>query len=163
MGEDRMLRAQFLNLLDGGNAHMSFEEALKDFPANDYNHRPPQVKYTFWHLLEHIRQVQHDILQFIRDPNYVSRPWPEGYWPGENELASQADWEETLQAIRASLLEIRRLVEDPASDLTAPLLHAPEYTLLREVLLVADHLAYHLGEFAILRQVVGNWPSQRKY
>jgi hypothetical protein len=30
---------------------------------------------------------------------------------------------------------------------------------LREFLLVADHNAYHVGEFAILRQVMGTWPK----
>jgi hypothetical protein len=28
---------------------------------------------------------------------------------------------------------------------------------LREILLVADHNAYHIGEFAVLRQVMGTW------
>jgi hypothetical protein len=31
-------------------------------------------------------------------------------------------------------------------------------TILREILLVADHNAYHIGEFAILRQVMQTWP-----
>ncbi len=30
-----------------------------------------------------------------------------------------------------------------------------------EVLLVADHNSYHIGEFAILRQVMGTWPGNR--
>jgi hypothetical protein len=41
--------------------------------------------------------------------------------------------------------------------LHADLPHAEGYTVLREILLVADHNAYHLGEFAILRQVMGIW------
>jgi hypothetical protein len=55
-----------------------------------------------------------------------------------------------LQALQA-------VVVDPATDLTAPLPHAPSYTILREILLVADHNAYHIGEFAILRQVMETW------
>ncbi len=163
MNEDQVLREQLLDLLKGGHAHMSLEDAVADFPAKDFNHRPRQVKYTFWHLLEHIRRTQHDILEFIRDPDYVSPKWPEGYWPGENELANTDCWDQTLREIKEDLEEIRKMVEDPHSDLTAPLTHAPGYTLLREVLLVVDHTAYHLGEFAILRQVVGNWPGNRKY
>jgi len=53
---------------------------------------------------------------------------------------------------------LKAMVQDPATDLTAELPHAPGYTLLREVLLVADHNAYHVGEFGILRQVMGTWP-----
>ncbi len=163
MSEDGVLREQLLALLKGGNAHMTLEEAVVDFPAKDFNHRPREVKYTFWHLLEHIRLTQQDILKFIRNPDYVSPKWPEGYWPGENELANQDDWDQTILAIQGDLAELWRIVEDPNRDLTAPLPHAPDYNLLREMLLVVDHMAYHLGEFAILRQVIGNWPGNRKY
>ena len=163
MSGDTVLREQLLTLLRGGKAHMTLQEAVADFPSKDYNHRPRQVKYTFWHLLEHIRIAQRDILDFIRDPNYVSPKWPEGFWPGENELASQDCWDRTLHAIQEDMAELQRMVADPATDLTAPLPHASEYNILREVLLVADHIAYHLGEFAILRQVVGNWPGNRAY
>jgi hypothetical protein len=39
--------------------------------------------------------------------------------------------------------------------------HTPGHTLLREVVIVADHNAYHVGEFAVLRQVMGTWPDDR--
>ena len=51
------------------------------------------------------------------------------------------------------------LVEDPETDLTAPLPHAPEYTVVREILTVTDHGAYHLGEFALLREAMDTWPE----
>jgi hypothetical protein len=38
--------------------------------------------------------------------------------------------------------------------LYVPLPHAKGYTVLREILLVSDHNAYHIGEFAVLRQVM---------
>ena len=34
----------------------------------------------------------------------------------------------------------------------------PGHTLLRELTLVGNHNSYHLGEFAVLRQVMGGWP-----
>ena len=51
---------------------------------------------------------------------------------------------------------------DPATDLTAPLPAGDKYTILREILVVADHTAYHVGEFGILRQVMGTWPPGHK-
>ena len=51
------------------------------------------------------------------------------------------------------------MVQDPATDLYAPIPHAKEYTVFREILLVADHNAYHIGEFAILRQVMDIWSA----
>jgi len=43
-----------------------------------------------------------------------------------------------------------------------PPAHAPGYTMLREALVLADHSAYHIGEFAALRAVMGTWPASRE-
>jgi hypothetical protein len=53
---------------------------------------------------------------------------------------------------------LENLLLDPATDLIADLPHVPGYTILREILVVADHNAYHIGELAILRQVMKTWP-----
>lgn len=152
------LRKQLLYLLRGGGAHMSLAQAVADFPPALRNQRPPHVSYSFWHLLEHIRIAQADILDFIQNPDYQELPWPEGYWPPADTVADEAQWQQTLQGIEDDLVALQALVEDPETDLTVELAHAPGYTVLREILLVADHNAYHLGEFAILRQVMQAWP-----
>jgi hypothetical protein len=155
------LRFQLLDLLDGGHAHMSLEQATTDFPMSRINERPPQVPYSPWALLDHIRRSQEDILRFIEEPDYESPPWPQGYWPAAEETVDEVQWEATLDAYRNDLAALREKVEDPQADLTGDFPHAPGYSLLREILLVSDHTAYHVGEFAILRQVMGTWPSER--
>jgi len=52
---------------------------------------------------------------------------------------------------------MRKLVTDPSRDLFAPLPHGTGQTLLREVLLVADHNAYHLGQLVLVRRALGAW------
>ncbi len=156
-----VLRKQLLMLLRGGNAHMPFDEAVANFPVEAMNRMPPNGSYTPWHLLDHLRRTQKDILEFIRDPDYVSPPWPEGYWPGKDEQADKAQWHQTIAQFRADMKTLIELVEDPQTDLTADLPHAPGYSILREVLTVSDHNAYHIGEFAILREVMGTWPAGR--
>lgn len=159
MESDKVVREQFLFLLRGGNAHMNFDQAVADFPIQNINTKPPNVSYTPWYLLEHLRIAQWDILEFIRDPKHVSPTWPEGYWPPENEEADQAQWEKTISDFQADMETLQDMVVDQQVELYAPILHAPDYTILREILLVADHNAYHVGEFAILRQVMDNWQS----
>ncbi len=51
-------------LLQGCHAHMTFEEAVADFPREDMNATAPHVPSTPWQLLEHIRIAQWDILEF---------------------------------------------------------------------------------------------------
>lgn len=49
-----------------------------------------------------------------------------------------------------------------AQGLLAPIPHGSGQTPLREFLLVAAHYTYHIGEFAILRQVMGTWPPTHR-
>ena len=159
MESDKVVREQLLFLLRGGNAHMNFDQAVTDFPIQNINTKPPNISYTPWYLLEHLRIAQWDILEFIRDPKHVSPTWPEGYWPPENQVADQAKWEKTISDFHTDMEMLQDIVVDQHVDLYAPISHAPDYTILREILLVADHNAYHIGEFAILRQVMDNWHS----
>jgi uncharacterized damage-inducible protein DinB len=160
MAADDALRAQLLGLLRGGQAHMTFDQAVGDFPMEQINARPPNVPYTPWHLLEHLRLAQRDILDFIRDPSYEEPRWPDEYWPAQDAKADEPAWRKTIAAFREDLAALEALATDPRADLFAPLPNGDGQTLLRELLLVADHNAYHIGEFAILRQVMGTWPAK---
>jgi hypothetical protein len=141
---------------------MHFDRAVSDFPADAFNRLPPNVSYTPWHLLEHLRITQMDILEFIRDPKYVSPSWPAGYWPAKGAQANEAQWEKTISQYKGDLKDLIELVADPATQLTPDIPHASGYSILREILVVSDHNAYHIGEFAILRQVMGTWPAGHK-
>ena len=136
---------------------MGFDRAIADFPADHFNTMPPNVTYTPWHILEHMRIAQWDILEFIRRADHVSPQWPAGYWPHPTQEADKERWDRTISEFRADLRALQNMVADPNTDLYAPIPHAPDYTIFREILVVADHNAYHIGEFAILRQVMGTW------
>jgi hypothetical protein len=157
MKPDKIVREQLLALLRGGNAHMDFQMIVADFPMERINENPPNVTYSAWHLLEHLRIAQSDILEFIRDPDHQSPEWPKGYWPLQGVRADKAQWEATIKAFQTDLQDLITIVKDLRIDLYADLPHAEGYTILREILLVADHNAYHIGEFAILRQVMDTW------
>jgi hypothetical protein len=159
MIDDKILREQLKQLLDGRNAHMSFDDAVADFPLELINTRPPNVPYTFWHLVEHLRIAQWDILDFCRNPDYQHIEWPAGYWPAPGAEATAEDWQHTVESFRADKAQLLALIEDPAVDLLADLPHAPGYSLLREINVVADHNAYHVGELGILRQIMNAWPA----
>lgn len=162
MTSSNVLRQQLLDLLGGGNAHMRIDEAVADFPMERINKHLVNSSYTPWRLLEHIRISQWDILEFIRNPNYQSPPWPAGYWQAEGEQADARKWQKTIRDFNADHQALIDLVADPKTDLTAELAHAPGYTILREILVVSDHNGYHLGEFGLLRQVIEAWPAGRQ-
>jgi hypothetical protein len=152
--KDRLLREHLLYLLRGGGAHVHFEEAVKDFPAELVNARAEGVPYTPWQLLEHMRIAQWDIVEFSRSAAHVSPEWPEGYWPDKGFEAGADDWRRSVERFEADLRAMEALVEDRGRDLYAAIPHGEGQTLLREALLVADHNAYHLGALVTLRRAL---------
>ena len=152
------LRRQLAELLDGVGAHMPFEDAVKDFPDEAINLRAPSVDYTPWHLLEHLRLTQADILDYVINPAYVELDWPLDYWPDPAATATRVQFDETIRGFLGDKAALRALLMDPERDLLAVIPGTPGHTLLREVRVDADHNAYHVGEFAIMRQIMGTWP-----
>jgi uncharacterized damage-inducible protein DinB len=154
------LRDHLLSLLKGGGAHLNFDKAIADLPAELRGAKPPGVPHTPWRLLEHLRIAQRDILEFTRDPRHVSLPWPAGYWPAGDAPPDDEAWDRSVAAFRADLRAMQDLITDPATDLFAPLPHGKGQTALREALLVADHNAYHLGQLVVVRRLLGAWDEE---
>jgi hypothetical protein len=108
-------------------------------------------------LLEHLRLTQHDILEFCRNPNYQELTWPDDYWPSSPAPASPEDWDHSIARYLEDREALQRLANDPKVDLTAQIPHGSGQTYLRELVLVADHTAYHLGELIVVRRLLGIW------
>ena len=156
---DALVRQQVVELLRGGNAYMTFDQAVADYPMESINENIPNGTYSPWHLLEHLRLTQEDILEFMTDEGYHERRWPQDYWPAPGATATPEQWQETIDRFRAGQATIERMALNPVVDLALRIPWGTGQTMLREFLLVADHNAYHMGEFALLRQVMGTWPA----
>ena len=153
-----ILRKELITLIDGRGAHMPFEEAVADFPDEAINRLPPNVPYTPWHIVEHLRLTQLDILDYVRNRSYLAPNWPEEYWPSRDATATPGEFAASVDGFKADRAALHDLVADPDTDLLATIPNTPGHTILREVRVVGDHNGYHIGEFAILRQVMGTWP-----
>jgi uncharacterized damage-inducible protein DinB len=157
MPDDKALREDVLLLLRGGRAHVSFEKAIANLPEDLRGKKPRGVPYSPWQQLEHMRITQWDILEYIRNPQHVSPEWPEGYWPKEAAPARNA-WSKTVKAFQADRQALLDMAADTSKDLLARVPPEPDGpTILHELLLVADHNAYHLGQLLILRRLLGAW------
>jgi len=152
---DSDLREHLVELLDGGHAHIRFDDAVKDFPRELRGVRADGCPHSAWELLEHLRIAQWDILEFSRDPNHVSPDFPSGYWPASVAPADDAAWDASVAAFRRDLHALAALARDKSVDLYAKIPHGDGQTVLREILLTADHNAYHLGQFMIVRRALG--------
>ncbi len=162
MNNDTILRNHLLNLLKGGMAYMPFDEVVANFPESSINKLFPNGNYSSWHLLEHIRLTQADILDFMVNSKYIEPDWPKDYWPKSSEKAAKADWNNTISMFKKDLQKLQKMVKDPKINLYAKVPRGTGQTFLREFLLVADHNSYHLGEFAIMRQINSTWPKKHQ-
>ena len=157
---DKALREHILYLLGGGGAHLDFEAAIAELPAELRGAKPDGARHTFWELLEHLRIAQWDILDFSRNPEHVSRKFPEGYWPESEAPPDEDAWDQSVHSFASDLRAMEDLVSDPETDLFAPIPQGDGQTVLREALLVADHNAYHLGQIVLMRRILGVWPER---
>jgi hypothetical protein len=151
------VRKELKALLDGGQAHATFEDAVKDFPVKLRGVVVDKLPYSAWQIVEHIRIAQNDIVEFSdnADGSYKAKKWPEDYWPKSSEPPSEDAWEKSIATIEKDRKAFEALLKK--DDLVQPFAWGDGQTLLREALLIADHLAYHTGELIVIRRLLGAW------
>jgi hypothetical protein len=157
MENDAPLRQHLISLLKEGNAHATFDDAVKDMPVELRGKRPEGAEHSPWEVLEHLRIAQWDILEFSRNGKHKSPQWPKEYWPSLPEPPDEKAWDKSVSAFHRDLKTMCDLVSDESTDLFAKIPHGDGQTILREALLTADHNAYHLGELVLVRRLLGAW------
>jgi hypothetical protein len=160
LDDDRetVLREHLRKILDWEDAHVSFDTAVKGIPVGLRGKVPKGQAHSLWQLVEHLRRTQRDILDFCRDPDYVEPPFSE-YWPPTAAPPSATAWDKSVAAIRSDLRAMQKLAADTDVDLFERIPHGSGQTYLRELLLVADHTAYHVGQLVAVRRSLGIWKS----
>jgi uncharacterized damage-inducible protein DinB len=155
--DDSVLRASLVELLRGGNAYVKARKALDGIKPELRTKRAAEGLHSVWEELEHIRIAQEDILRYTLDAAWKSPTWPDGYWPSSSETVTEQMWAASVAGFFGDLEKLIALVEDSSIDLTARIPHGEGRTYLRQVLLVADHNAYHLGQIVQTRKALGDW------
>src|SRR5262245_11458009 len=106
------LRDHLARALGWAEAHMSFDEAAADLPADLRGKAPAGLPYSPWQLLEHIRITQHDILDFCRNPDYREIAWPDDYWPKSPVPPSADAWDASVRQVRKDRAGLEALARD---------------------------------------------------
>lgn len=154
-----VLTAELIDLINKGNAHMSFEDAVAGVELDLLTVIPDDLPYSIWQLIEHIRITQWDIVEFCLSKDHVSPKWPDEYWPEPVEKVSQEQLNASIQQVKTDRERFFSLLNDINRDLYTAFPYGEGQTLLKEALLIADHTSYHLGEIIVLRRLLGNWKS----
>ena len=151
---ESILRDQLIAQLEGGQAYLPVADIFEGFPIEQAGVRIDGIRHTPWELLEHLRIAQWDILFFTLDPKHVTPTWPQEHWPTAEAPASDEDWNISVSVFLSELDQVKALARDPKTPLFEKIPHGSGQTYLREILLVADHNAHHLGQLLMLRRAV---------
>jgi len=148
MMNDELLRQELVNLLIKKQAHADFKDAVEGFAESHINIVPKGCNYSFWHLVEHMRICQKDILDF-----------PDDLWPSKDASTDVEGWQQSVNSFLADREALVQIVQNPATDLFAPLENSKEHqhSILREIHVIAAHNAYHAGGLVIMRQRADIW------
>ncbi len=149
------LRGLLARLLDWEDAHVGFDAVVEGIPPKLRGTQPPGLPYSAWQLLEHMRLTQRDILDFCRDPGYVEPKSMAEYWPASAAPPTYEAWDESVTAFRGDREAMKQIALD--LDPFAAISRGTGQTYLREIVLLADHNAYTLGQLVVLRRLLGIW------
>lgn len=174
MSDPSALRTYLATQLEATVARRSHAEILHGVPPAARGLQPeglPEV-YSLWQLLEHMRLCQTDYFRFCTDPDYSSPTWPDDYWPDSVTPPSEEAWANSLDRFQRELRSLKDFVSDSSVDLTEEIPHANEIqerdraasyhgsTYAEEIACIADHNAYHLGQFVTVRRLLDVWPPE---
>jgi len=156
---DSIFRKNLIEMLQGEPAHVGVKNAMEGINPEILNVRPLEGLHSIWELFEHLRISQEDILRYTLDPKWVSPSWPEGHWPAPSEKATPEMLKKSINKFNSDLNEVIDLVKNLKIDLTGEIPHGEGRTYLREILLIIDHNAYHLGQILSVRKALGAWKA----
>ncbi|GAB4293646.1 MAG: DinB family protein [Ignavibacteriaceae bacterium] len=154
---DDILRTELINLLKTGQAFVPLKKGLSDIKFSIINTRLSPDTHSILEEIEHMKISQHDILMYMKDPDWVSPKWPDGYWIKHSSSIDNGRYQKLLDNFFSDLDKIIELINNPEVDLCSPIPHAKKHTYLREVLLVAEHNAYHYGKILDIRKTLNDW------
>jgi hypothetical protein len=148
------LRRRVIAQLEGGQAYAPVEEIVRGFPPALAGRSIDGLRHTAWEILEHLRIAQWDIMNSALGPDSIPPPLSDEHWPKHPAPEDGAEWQRTVDVFLQGLERAKRLASDPSTDLGGAVLHDTGETILRRILLIADHNAYHLGQLMMIRRAL---------
>lgn len=155
MSETKLIKERLSKHLYGGEAFMPLIDMLKIISFEDVNTRPSNLPYSFYELFYHVVFAQKDIVKFTCSDDYTEPKWPDYYWPKEKICRSEEEWINLKVEFLTDRERLKNFMINDENSLTQTVKNGKdEQTLLREILLVIEHTAYHTGQMMIILRLL---------
>lgn len=152
--DENNFREYLAGLVAGHGAHITFRQAVADFPEEKIGSRVPHVDHTAWMLLFHMAEALWDIIEYIDYTHYKPKEYPRGYWPADDGPEHIDMWHAKIESVEAGICRLQEMLRDPERDIFAPLPHSAEHSIVRQAITAADHNSYHIGQMVDLRMLL---------
>ena len=134
---------------------MPVDDLLEKVKFKKVGERPVGLPYSFYEVFYHMVYAQKDLLDFCTASSYKIPNWPRDYWPPEKTAHSKQDW----QALKSDFFEDREALSafilESDTDLLSTAKHGTKQSVLREIMLVIEHNAYHTGQLVVIARLLG--------
>lgn len=148
-------RKRLAKHLKGGEAFMPIDDFIENMPFEKLGERPAGLPYSFFEIWYHMRYAQKDILDFCLAESYTTPNWPDDYWPDSTKPENEATWAKLKKDYFKERGQFASFILNEENELLAPVKNGQDQSLLREVLLVIEHTAYHTGQLLIISRLLG--------
>ena len=145
-------REELVELLKGGFAPVVI--LLREFDYKKAGIVLDGLHFSAWGLLEHMRWRQLIFLEMLQYDNNQDL-WPEPYWPENNQLQSQEQWNHHIDMFEHDLQEIIDIISNPETDLFNPMENGKSAFWVAVATL--QHNGYHIGQMKALGRQLGVW------
>jgi len=146
--------------LYGVESHMHVLHALEGLDAKAAGAETPGSPHTIFQALHHMIYWQDISLARLRDETPEFPETAAEGWDFPKAPEDESDWEAAVASLAEGLRSIEALVADEGYDLERRF-GKRQRTRLSEVLMIAGHNSYHLGQIVLLRMQLGAWPPPK--
>ena len=157
--DEKILREYLRRSLSWHEAHVDWKKAVSGIPENNTACGRRVLSIPLGNCSSTCASRRGTSWNFAAIAKHVSPDWPSGYWPKKPAPPKAAAWDKSVKSLERDLRRWANWSPIRKPILLAPIPHGSGQTILREVLLLADHNSYHLGQLVLVRRLLGCWPE----
>lgn len=149
-----IIKNQVVEHLNGGEAFYPIDKMLEEITFKKVSIRPPGLPYSFYELFYHIVYAQKDIIDFCLAEDYSQSDWPKDYWPKNQAPSNNDEWQKLKDGYFNDRKTLSNYIVKEETDLSEIVKHGEAQTLIREILLIIEHSAYHTGQMLVVLRLL---------
>lgn len=151
--EHIILEKAVRSALSGKDAHVQADKALTGLSWKVAGRKPDGVSHSIYQLVNHMAYWQEWAVKWLDGKSPPVPKHASGSWPGRVSPATARDWAQAVGRFKRCLKELdRRSCEENLFSKQS------RKSRLEMIQTIALHDSYHLGQVALVRQILGVWP-----